>query len=334
MKNLITILAIIITASAFSQKALNSYLPVPESTLKRGFKIDRAKGYYVNEVKPNVYILAGGGYQSAFVVTTEGVVVIDAPEAIGSNIIKAVKEVTDQPITTLIYTHGHIDHIGGSKHLKDIKNLEIIALEETASLLATRNDPRRLVPTKTFNGAYVLTKGDKQIHLSNHLNFHSDDGDVFVSIPQDKFLMVVDAVLPGMAPPRNFAISSSLHNFMKVFDQMLAYDFDVLIGGHFNDLVNRKDVEETKDYVFDVYNTVKRIHAKTNPMASYMATAKEIGGFSNGMLLFKVYLDKVINESADELIARWGTKLAGVDVFAREHASAMLTHVGWDDYRE
>jgi len=331
MKNLITVLALIIATSSFSQKALDSYLPVLESTLKRGYKVDRKKGFYVKELKPNVFLLAGGGYEMAVIVTSEGVVLIDAPESLGPHIIKAVKEVTNQPIVTLVYTHGHIDHIGGSNHLKDIKNLEIIALDKTARFIESRNDPRRLVPTTTFNGAYVITKGDKQIHLSNHINYHSDEGDLIVSIPQDKFLMAIDVVSAGWVPARNFNLSSNVHNFLNVFDQILAYDFDVMIGGHSPDILNRKDVEIAKEYAFDVYNTVKRIHDNLDPMTSYLATAKAIGGFSNGFLLFKEYLAKVSNDSADEIIARWSKRLAGVDVFAGTHTNAMLTFVRWDD---
>ena len=94
-----------------------------------------------------------------------------------------------------MYTHGHSDHIGGSQYLSDIPNLEIIALADVATFLREKNDPRRLVPTKTFEGAYVLKKGNKEIYLSNHMNFHSTEGDLFVSVPNDKFLMVIDVLV-------------------------------------------------------------------------------------------------------------------------------------------
>jgi Metallo-beta-lactamase superfamily len=43
-----------------------------------------------------------------------GVAVIDAPQTLATNIPKAIAEVSDKPITHLIYSHSHADHIGGS----------------------------------------------------------------------------------------------------------------------------------------------------------------------------------------------------------------------------
>ena len=330
MKNLIIAIVLVFSSSVFAQKALDSYKQVLPSTLKRTIQVNQQKGYLAKEVKPNVYLLTEGIYQSAFVVTNEGVVVIDAPESLGANIIKAVKEVTSQPIVTLVYTHGHTDHIGGSKFLKDIENLEIIALESTASFLRLKNDPRRLVPTKTFTGAYVISKGDKQIHLSHHSNYHSNEGDLFVAIAKDKCLMVIDVLAPGYVPFKDLDLSSNVHAYLNVFDQILAYDFDVFIGGHLTSIGNRRDVEIAQEYAKDVYETVKKVHTNTNLFASMGATAK-IAGWNNKYLLFDTFLNQVIDESTKELESRWSNRLAVVDVFTRSHAAAMLKCVRWDD---
>ena len=61
-------------------------------------QVDQKKGYLAKEVKPNVYLLTDGIYQSAFVVTNEGVIVIDAPESLGANIVKAVQLGSDATI--------------------------------------------------------------------------------------------------------------------------------------------------------------------------------------------------------------------------------------------
>ena len=58
--------------------------------------------YELQEIKPGVYVVSAGGSNSMFLVTQEGVVVVDAPPAIGDKIFAAVSEVTDRPITHLI----------------------------------------------------------------------------------------------------------------------------------------------------------------------------------------------------------------------------------------
>lgn len=54
-------------------------------------------------------------------------------------------------------------------------------------------------------------------------------------------------------------------------------------------------------------------------------------GWNNKYLLFKVFLDKVIDDSTVEIEARWIGRLAGVDVWGRSHVSMMLNYVRWDD---
>lgn len=333
MKHVIIILTLILAVNiAYGQKPIESYTPVLKKTLSRSIQVDPRKGYAIQEVKPdtNIYVLTDGIWQSVVIVTNKGVVLIDAPESLAPNIQKAVAEVTDQPIVTLVYTHAHIDHIGGSGQLKGIPNLEIIALKGVADFLREKNDPRRLLPTKTFSGAYVLRKGDKQIDLTNPLNFHSDEGDLFVSVAKDKFLMVIDVLAPGYVPFKNLDITSNIHEYLKVFDQILAYDFDVFVGGHLTSIGDRNDVLESKEYVMDVYETVKRVHGRTDLMEVMSNAASKIG-WDNKFLLFKVFLDKVIDESAAEIESRWIGRLAGVDVWAKSHASTMLLYVRWDD---
>ena len=331
MKNLIMFTILLSMAFAgLAQKSLESYEPVLISTLERSIEVPHDKGYAIQEVKPNIYVLTDGIWQSVAIVTADEVILIDAPESFGQNIQKAVREITNTPITTLIYSHGHSDHIGGSRHLSGIEDLEIISLNGVAEFLREQNDPRRLVPNRTFNGALVITKGDKQIHLSNHMNYHSNEGDLFVSIPNDKFLMVIDVLAPGYVPFKNLDLSNNVHNYLKVFDQILAYDFDVFIGGHLTGIGSREDVVENKEYVMDIYETVKRIHSSTD-MMKVMGGAAEKIGWNNKYLLFDTFLNKVIEDSYMEIESRWIDRLAGVDVFSKSHVSTMLNYVRWDD---
>lgn len=74
--------------------------------------ISPEKGYSVEEIRGGLYWVTDGSYNTMFLVTDEGVVVIDAPPSIGANYLKAISEVTDKPIRYVIYSHSHLDHIG------------------------------------------------------------------------------------------------------------------------------------------------------------------------------------------------------------------------------
>jgi glyoxylase-like metal-dependent hydrolase (beta-lactamase superfamily II) len=256
-------------------------------------------------------------------------IVFDAPASYGKHIPEAIAKVTNKPIKMLVYSHIHKDHIGGSVAFKSIPGLQIIALDTVSDFLKEMNDPNRLIPTVTFKTSKTIKLGDKTVELTRH-NYHSNEGDLFIYIPEAGFLMVVDSVTSGYVPFQDFDLTTNFHEYMKMFDEILAYKFDNFIGGHLTDTGTRKDVEITKEYTNDVYQTVKRIHNGLNERAFDAEIAKTIGP-DNEFLIFKALLDKVTRDSVVELEPRWINRLAGVDVWLPSHVRAALIYVRWDD---
>lgn len=93
--------------------------------------IPQDKGYFVAELHDGLYWVTEGAYTAMFLTTGKGVVLVDAPPSFGDNMVRAIKEVTDESITHVVYTHSHADHIGGA-HLF-LKNAVYIAHEVTDS---------------------------------------------------------------------------------------------------------------------------------------------------------------------------------------------------------
>ena len=101
---------------------------VPEGALGVGFPQHK-----VEEVAPKVYCITAFG-NVGFVVTDEGVVVVDtALRQMEETIREGVREVTDAPIHSVIYTHGHYDHAFGVSAL----------LREAERSQAQNNWPRK-----------------------------------------------------------------------------------------------------------------------------------------------------------------------------------------------
>jgi glyoxylase-like metal-dependent hydrolase (beta-lactamase superfamily II) len=65
---------------------------------------------------------------AGFVVTTKGVVVIDAlgTPLLGKRLISTIRSITDQPIKYLIVTHNHPDHAYGAIAFRDIPKIRIV----------------------------------------------------------------------------------------------------------------------------------------------------------------------------------------------------------------
>lgn len=94
-----------------------------------------------------------------FVVSSEGVIAVDPLPNLGPRYLKAIAEVTEKPITHVIYSHEHTDHIGAA-YLFPQKAV-FIAQRRTAEILAHRKTPRRPVPTLTFDKSYKLVSVTK-----------------------------------------------------------------------------------------------------------------------------------------------------------------------------
>src|SRR5262249_15589178 len=88
------------------------HIDIPESA--KGPPVEPAKGYRFERFVLNLYMLTEITYQSMFLVYESGVVVVDVPPTYAALIPKAIAEITDKPITHLIYSHFHRDHIGGA----------------------------------------------------------------------------------------------------------------------------------------------------------------------------------------------------------------------------
>jgi len=313
-----------------AMKSLQDYVPVLPETLAKRLSVDPKKGYLVKKIKPNVYLMTDGIWQSVFITTGKGVILIDVPQSYGAHIQTAVAAITKEPIKTIVYTHAHIDHIGGSIHFKDLKNLKIISSHSVANYLAEKQDLRRLVPTATFRNDYVINMGSAKIELKNQGNYHSNEGDLYVYLTHQKVLIVIDSMAPGYVPFMSLDLSSNVHEYLNMFSTILDYDFDAFIGGHLSHIGTRDDVIATHAYVNDVYQTVKRIHQKVDQLAIMSTAAKEIG-WDNKYLLFKTFLNTIIQQCAREIESRWINKLSGVDVWSESHCQAMLIYVRWDD---
>src|SRR5260221_253930 len=119
---------------------LPGYAPVPRSALGPALN---EQGYYVGRVERNLYWVTDGTYQSAFLTTSDGVVLLDAPPTIGHNIQRAVNEIAaangvSNKVTHLIYTHHHADHAGASSLFDG--DVARIGHEETRNLLPDASD--------------------------------------------------------------------------------------------------------------------------------------------------------------------------------------------------
>jgi glyoxylase-like metal-dependent hydrolase (beta-lactamase superfamily II) len=268
--------------------------------------------YELQEIKPGVYVVSAGGYNSMSLVTQEGVVVVDAPPAIGDKIFAAVSEVTDRPITHLIYSHAHKDHIGAANLLQNVTR---IAHNETARVLNERNDPNRPVPDMNFTREMDLQIGDQVLQLLYPGPYHQQ-GNIFVYLPEHKVLMAVDHVVPGGVPWKHLTNTPDVPSLINSIDRALALDFDVFVPGH-GQTGTKQDVLAQQEYVADL---------RENAMAAINEVnfTEVTRGINASNAMTEAYFNALTNSCANKIDAEWQGKLEGVGVWTDEHCERMI----------
>ena len=137
----------------------------------------------IEKVKDNLYMIKGGGGNTAAYVTSKGVVLVDTKNpGWGQAILDKVKTVTDKPVTYIINTHTHGDHVGSNEFFP--ASVEIVAQENTDANMKKMPafaDPSKkyALAAKTFKDKMTLLNGKESIDLYYFGTGHTN-GDAFV----------------------------------------------------------------------------------------------------------------------------------------------------------
>jgi len=286
-------------------------------------EIDPEKGYFVTEIKNGLYWLIGGGYQVMFLTTGEGVIVVDAPEQIGEKYLQAISDVTDEPVTHVIYSHIHKDHIGAAHIFPD--DAIYIAHQDTAKHLKMKDDPNRPIPTVSFEESYTLSVGNQVLELSYIGPFHSK-GDIVILAPNQKVAMAVDMFHPDAGPFLAFGITKDMNAYLTAHDILVEdYDFEVLISGHEEILATKDHIKMNKQFALDVMQNVISAHKTID----FTEIAQQYGS-EGRYAVFANYFDVVAQTCSELTLEQWQGKLNELEPFMEDHCKAMSFYVGID----
>ena len=288
--------------------ALPDCAPIPGSAL--GPAVNE-QGYYVGRVEANLYWVTDGTYQSAFLTTSDGVVLFDAPPTIGHNIQRAVNEIAtahgvSNEVTHLVYSHHHADHAGASSLFG--RNVTRIGHEETRKLLLRDDYPARPPPEETFQDRRTLEIGGERIELAWHGSNHSPDN-IFIHLPDHDALMLVDIVNPGWAPVCQSNLTEDLPGYIEAPNTALTYPWKHFIGGHMGRLGTRDDIATHRQYMADIAASSRKALDTVDPAPYFVQYG------ANTWAAVRGYLDAITAAAAAPVIEKYTGVLAAADVF-------------------
>ena len=208
----------------------------------------------VEKVKDNLYVLrgTGGGGNTAVFVTANGVTVVDAKNpGWGQPILDKVKELTPKPVTTLINTHTHGDHVSGNVEFP--ATVDVVTQENTKANMEKmdifKQNNNRGMAKRTFKDKMTLGKGADQIDLYYFGPGHTN-GDAWVVFPALRIVHAGDLFAGKGVPLVDGSNGGSVLHYSETL--MKAYNgiknVDTIINGHMPAQTTWADLKEFADF--------------------------------------------------------------------------------------
>ena len=236
------------------------------------------QGAMVVEVEPledNLFVLRGGGGNSAAFVTSDGVVLVDTKLAgWGQPLLDKIGELTSNPVTTIINTHSHFDHVSGNPELPT--TVDIVTHENAKEFMENMQPVTGLpmpvnnvfdasngrgLPTRTYSDRLTLGSGADQVDLYYFGRGHTN-GDTWVVFPSLRVMHAGDLFPGKQVPIMDANNGGSGVDYPQTLNSAYSTvtDIDTIITGHSTQMT-RDDLGEYAAFIGDFVGAVRE--AKT-----------------------------------------------------------------------
>jgi cyclase len=261
---------------------------------------DSPKTVEVERLEDNLFVLRGGGGNSAAFVTSNGVVLVDSKlSGWGKPLIDKIGELTSKPITTIINTHSHFDHVSGNVEFP--ASVEFVAHENTQRLMRENNAVRGLgrdagpnifdanngagMIERTFSDTLTIGSGVDRVELHYFGRAHTG-GDAWVVFPALRVLHAGDAFPGKQIPIMDLNNGGSGVDYPDTIKKAVEgiTNVDRIITGH-STVMTPADLSEYADFTGAFRDAVRAAKASGTSAADFVASWElpaRFSGYSKG----------------------------------------------------
>jgi cyclase len=231
------------------------------------------------KINDRVYVLLGPiqhanrlnqGYMinSTVIEGDKGVILVDSggSDEVGRHIAKAVRKITDKPVTHVVNTHHHGDHYLGNVAFEGATLISSemcrkMVLETGHEWLGImeRDIGRKLPGTKPLAAEVTYPAGTRTETFIHGVRLvfwvpqgSHTVGDLLVHLPDDKVLVAGDVLVSRVVPTLQ---DGFLKNWIRTLDEILALDVAYFVPGH-GDLMTLRDVTALRGAMLRFYSGV------------------------------------------------------------------------------
>jgi len=179
-----------------------------------------------HKVTDNIYMLEGQGGNIGVFIGEDGVFVIDDQFArLAAKIESAIKELSDKPITFLVNTHYHGDHVGGNEAMAN-RGTTIISHDNVRKRLAVKTSrqgkmiQKKALPIITFNDKLSLHINGEHVLVFHLENAHTD-GDAMLYFTESNVLHTGDNFFNERYPYIDIDSGGSVNGYIEAVKRAL-----------------------------------------------------------------------------------------------------------------
>ena len=183
----------------------------------------------IEQISEHVYRWGSDNQFGAYVLTDEGIIVIDGHYCQSNTVAWFKDELAkrhDVPVKLVVLSHDHQDHIC---HTQLFSETAMTIGHRKIRPHIVRENRDSAVPDITFEEAMDLHLGDVKVSLYYFGPSHSDNL-IHVHIPQDKVLISVDTARNSLFPDLR---DMDVHGGLEVYRQLsMLEDVEIVVPGH------------------------------------------------------------------------------------------------------
>jgi len=189
----------------------------------------------LRQIIPGHYVFASSTYNSGIIVTSDGVVVLDAlnSEAVARAQREAIATTIRQPVRALVLSTFHDNYSKGNIAYADVLRIghddyrtDLLALMRRQNVPAEEQTAR--LPNQTFRDRLTLYHGGKEIQIL-HVGRAHTRGDSIIFVPQDRIVYLSELYF---ADQFLFINDGYGLDWLRALDAVEALGADIFVPGH------------------------------------------------------------------------------------------------------
>ena len=246
----------------------------------------------VEKLKDNLFLLKGGGGNTAVFVQSNGITVVDTKNpGWGQPILDKIKELSNKPVVRIINTHTHGDHVSGNVEFP--ATVDVVVQENTATNMKKMapvtglsqpgapppanifdQNKGRGLPKQTFKDKLTLGSGADQIDLYYFGRGHTN-GDAWVVFPTLRVMHAGD-IFSGKNAPLLDANNGG--SGVEIGDSLAkaaesVKNIDIIITGHSTQMT-MADLREYAQFNDDFATAIREAKKKGGSVEEFVKTWK------------------------------------------------------------